>query len=71
MGENRKRTVVTEYFDIEKRVFVRGPDIDYGRCCGGGGFAGGTLAIMGGFVDGAGTGAPALPTWTLETAGRE
>jgi len=66
MAENRTRTVVTEYFDIEKGVFVRGPDIAYGRC--GGGIADGVLTIIGGFfVDGAGLGAPALPTWTLET----
>lgn len=67
MAENRKRTVVTEYLDIEAARFVRGPDIPFGRCCGGGGIVDGTLAIMGGFVDGAGLGTPALPTWTLET----
>jgi N-acetylneuraminic acid mutarotase len=68
MAENRKRTVTTEYFDIEKSVFVKGPDIDYGRCCGGGGIVEGVLAILGGFVDGAGLGTPALPGWTLDTA---
>jgi N-acetylneuraminic acid mutarotase len=67
MADNRKRTVVTEYFDIEKAVFVRGPDIAYGRCCGGGGIVGGLLTIMGGFVDGKGLGTPALPTWILDT----
>jgi hypothetical protein len=66
MGENRTRAVTTEYLDIEKAVFVRGPDIDYGRCCGGGGIVDGVLAIIGGFVDGAGLGSPALPTRTLE-----
>ncbi len=67
MGDKRTRTVKTEYFDIEKRAFFRGPDIEYGRCCGGGGIANGTLAIIGGFVDGKGLGTPALPTWTLDT----
>lgn len=67
--EKRTRTVTTEYFDIERGVFVRGPDIPYGRCCGGGGIVEGVLAIAGGFVDGAGLGTPALPTWTLKTTG--
>ncbi len=67
MGDMRTRTTRTEYFDIDKRVFVRGPDIAFGRCCGGGGIAGGILAIVGGFVDGKGLGTPALPTWTLDT----
>lgn len=68
MAENRTRTVTTEYFDIEKRVFVRGPDIPFGRCCGGGGLVDGLLVVLGGFVDGAGLGTPALPTWTLDTS---
>jgi N-acetylneuraminic acid mutarotase len=68
MGENRTRTEVTEYFDIEKGVFVRGPDIPYGRCCGGGGIADGLLVISGGFVGTDDTGKPALPTWTLKVA---
>jgi hypothetical protein len=68
MGEDHVRTVVTEYLDIHKSVFVRGPDIAFGRCCGGGGIAnGGTLSIMGGFVDGPDLGNAALPTWTLDT----
>lgn len=71
MAEDRKRTVVTEYFDIEQRRFVRGPDLNYGRCCGGGGIVDGRLAILGGFVDGKGTGTPALPTWTLDTTEKE
>jgi N-acetylneuraminic acid mutarotase len=67
MGENRQRTEVTEYLDLEKLVFVRGPDIDYGRCCGGCGIADGTLVIAGGFFGIADTSKPALPTWVLET----
>jgi N-acetylneuraminic acid mutarotase len=68
MGEDHVRTVVTEYLDIKKAVFVRGPDIAFGRCCGGGGIANGdTLSIMGGFVDGPDLGNAALPTWTLDT----
>ena len=65
--EHLERTVMTDYLDLEKGVFVRGPDIPFGRCCGGGGIVNGVLAIMGGFVDGAGLGTPALPTWTLDT----
>jgi len=61
------RTEITEYFDIEKGVFVRGPDIPFGRCCGGGGIVNGLLVIAGGFV-GTSTSNPALPTWILETA---
>jgi N-acetylneuraminic acid mutarotase len=70
IGEDRARTVVSEYLDIKKAVFVRGPDIAFGRCCGGGGIANGdTLSIMGGFVAGSdlGLGNPAMPTWTLDT----
>jgi len=67
MGDMRTKTTKTEYFDIEKRVFVPGPDIAFARCCGGGGIVGGILAIAGGFVDGKGLGTPALPTWTFDT----
>lgn len=68
MAENRSRTVETEYLDVEKGVFVRGPDISFPRCCGGGGIVEGILVITGGFIDGKGLGAPALPTWTLKVA---
>jgi N-acetylneuraminic acid mutarotase len=68
MGEDHVRTVVTEYLDIKKAVFVRGPDIAFGRCCGGGGIVGGnTLSVMGGFVDGPDLGNAAIPIWTLDT----
>jgi hypothetical protein len=68
MGLDHVRTVVTEYLDIQKGVFVRGPDIAFGRCCGGGGIVGGnTLSIMGGFVDGPDLGNAAMPIWTLDT----
>jgi N-acetylneuraminic acid mutarotase len=65
MAENRTRTVETEYLDLERGVFVRGPDIPFPRCCGGGGVVENRLVITGGFVDGKGLGTPALPTWTL------
>jgi N-acetylneuraminic acid mutarotase len=69
MAENRQRTILTEYLDLEKGVFVKGPDVPFPRCCGGGGIVGNTLVITGRFIDGKGLGAPALPTWTLEIGG--
>jgi N-acetylneuraminic acid mutarotase len=69
MAENRTRTLATEYLDLERGVFVKGPDIPFPRCCGGGGVVENTLVITGGFVDGKGLGAPALPTWTLDAGG--
>jgi N-acetylneuraminic acid mutarotase len=66
MAENRTRTTHTEYLDLEQRRFVRGPDLPYPRCCGGGGIAGGVLVIGGGFIDGKGLGAPAIETLILQ-----
>ena len=49
MGEYRERTIVGEYFDMQREVFREIPPLLEPRCCGGGGVAGDLLILAGGF----------------------
>jgi formylglycine-generating enzyme required for sulfatase activity/N-acetylneuraminic acid mutarotase len=63
-----RRTNTASYFDMSRELFFQIPELPAARCCGGGGIAGDTLILAGGFWGVGETGDPAAPTWQLEVA---
>jgi len=67
MGEYRDRTIVGEYFDMQREVFREIPSLLEPRCGGGGGVAGNLLILAGGFFGVAeDLGDVCEPTWGLD-----
>jgi len=69
MGEYRDRTIVGEYFDMQREVFREIPSLLEPRCCGGGGVTGDLLILAGGFFGVAeDLGDVCEPTWVLDVS---
>jgi hypothetical protein len=67
MGEYRDRTIVGEYFDMQREVFREIPSLLEARGGGGGGVAGNLLILAGGFFGAAeDLGGVCEPTWVLD-----